>query len=112
MYYQRYAGNTNSAIVSQLHLAEQINLLWKIQWESEWKEVRRRQKRQLQNNSKTTLNVDLQSMASKEISGYTRRGAASKKKLYKQKKNQFTLGFDIGFSKQVLVENNTTTLKK
>ena len=111
-YYQRYAGATNNTFATQMHLAEQINLLWKIQWESEWKEVRRRQKRQTQNNSKTDLQVDLQSMSNMDVGGYTRRGTASKKKLYKQKKNQFTLGFDVGFSKQISIENNVIILEK
>jgi hypothetical protein len=49
-------------------------------------------------------------MSKKDISGFARRGSAAKKKLYKQKKNQFTLGFDVGFTKQLTNENNTFTL--
>lgn len=105
-YYKRLLGTVNSTFAAQSYLAEQFNLLWKIQWENEWKEARKKHKKLTQQKlSYGSVEVDLQALAKGEVSGYTRRGSAAKKKMYKQKKNKFTLGFDIGFSKH-LAENS------
>lgn len=110
VYFKKFVGSSNTSVVSHLHMAEQINLLWKIQWDLEWKEAKKKQKKIIQEKKKGGVIVDLQSMSKKDISGFSRRGSAAKKKMYKQKKNQFTLGFDVGFTKQVSTENNTFIL--
>lgn len=110
LYFKKFVGSANTSVVSHLHMAEQINLLWKIQWDLEWKEAKKKQKKIIQEKKKGGVIVDLQAMSKKDIGGFSRRGSAAKKKLYKQKKNQFTLGFDIGFTKQITSENNTFLL--
>ena len=111
-YFKRFLGTVNSTLASQSFMAEQVNLLWKIQWECEWREARKKHKKIMHDKKNTNLQVDLQSMAKGDISGYTKRGAASKKKIYKQKKNQFTLGFDIGFTQQIESSNSSYVITK
>ena len=109
-FFKKLSGTTNTNLATQLHMAEQINLLWKIQWDLEWREARKKQKKTVQNKKKSSFIVELASMSKNDVSGYTRRGAAAKKKMYKQKKNQFTLGFDVGFSKNISLENSNYVL--
>ena len=109
-FFKKLSGTANTNLATQLHMAEQINLLWKIQWDLEWKEAKKKQKKITQEKKKGGVIVDLQAMSKKDISGFSRRGSAAKKKLYKQKKNQLTLGFDVGFTKQITTENNTFLL--
>jgi hypothetical protein len=45
-------------------------------------------------------------MSKYDVSGFTKKSSNLKKKMYKQKKNQFTLGFDVGFTKQLSLVNN------
>lgn len=111
-FFKKFIGTTDTGFAAQSHLAEQINLLWKIQWDLEWREARKKQKKLSQDKKKVAVGVDLSSMSKGDVSGFTRRGSAAKKKIYKQKKNQFTLGFDVGFSKQVIAENNVFTVSE
>ena len=48
------------------YLAEQINSLWKIQWESEWKKAKR-QRQIATKKSKSALNIDLSIIASANV---------------------------------------------
>ena len=99
-------GTVNSTFASQSYLAEQINLLWKVQWESEWREARKKHKKKDNLKTYQKISVDLQSMSKYDVSGFTKKSSNLKKKMYKQKKNQFTLGFDVGFTKQLSLVNN------
>lgn len=74
------------------YLAEQINNLWKIQWDSEWKKAKRQ--RQLQDKkSKNLFKVDLKAIASGNVST-------------KSKKNSsYIIGFDPGFTKYVIKQS-------
>lgn len=79
--------------LNMAYLAEQMNNLWKIQWDKEWKKAK---KQRLGSNSKNPYNrykVDLVALAL---------GNVSKKK----KKGQvgYTIGFDPGFTKFVFQE--------
>ena len=71
------------------YLAEQINSLWKIQWESEWKKAKR-QRQIATKKSKSALNIDLSIIASANVNNKNK------------KKNNYVIGFDQGFTKYVL----------
>lgn len=74
------------------YLAEQINSLWKLQWETEWKKARRQ--RQIQSKkSKTLYKVDLKAIASANVS------------VSDKKKNNYVIGFDPGFTKYVIKQS-------
>ena len=85
-----------SITISELnlaYLAEQINNLWKLQWDVEWKKAKRQ--RQIQNrNSHNLFKVDLKAIASANVS--------SKKK---KKQSGYVIGFDPGFTKYVLKQS-------
>lgn len=75
------------------YLAEQINSLWKLQWDSEWKKAKRQ--RQIQaKKSRNFYNVDLKTIASANVS------------VKGKKKNvSYVVGFDPGFTKYVLKQS-------
>lgn len=74
------------------YLAEQINSLWKLQWEFEWKKAKRQ--RQLQaKKSRNFYKVDLRSIASGNV-------AIKKKQI-----NSYIVGFDPGFTKYVIKQS-------
>ena len=74
------------------YLAEQINNLWRIQWDSEWKKAKKQ--RQLQDKkSKNYFKVDLKLIASGNVS------VKNKKKL------NYIIGFDPGFTKYVIKQS-------
>ena len=75
------------------YLAEQINSLWKIQWDAEWKKAKRQ--RQLQaKKSRNFYKVDLKTIASGNVSVRD-----------KKKNNNYVVGFDPGFTKYVLKQS-------
>ena len=74
------------------YLAEQMNNLWKLQWDSEWKKAKRQ--RQVQSKSSRNLfKVDLKAIASGNVSPTN-----------KKKQMGYLIGFDPGFTKFVLKE--------
>lgn len=75
------------------YLAEQINNLWKLQWDSEWKKAKRQ--RQIQaKKSRNFYNVDLKTIASANVS------------VKEKKKNaSYVVGFDPGFTKYVIKQS-------
>jgi len=82
------------------YLAEQINSLWKLQWDNEWKKAKRQ--RQIQaKKSNNFYKVDLKAMASANVS-------------IKDKKKQFAylVGFDPGFTKYVIKQSLKYKLKQ
>jgi hypothetical protein len=85
-----------SITISELniaYLAEQINSLWRLQWDSEWKKARRQ--RQLQaKKSRNFYKVDLKTIASANVSVNN-----------KKKKLNYVVGFDPGFTKYVIKQN-------
>lgn len=86
----------SSITISELniaYLAEQINNLWRLQWDSEWKQVKRQ--RQIQaKKSKDFFKIDLKSVNSSNI---TIKG--------KKKKINYMIGFDPGFTKYVFKQS-------
>jgi len=81
------------------YLAEQINNLWRIQWEGEWKKARR-QRQIAAKKSKNVYNVDLGLIASGNVT------------VKNKKKSFYSLGFDYGFTKHVLKQNIKNKLLK
>lgn len=76
------------------YLAEQMNNLWKLQWDSEWKKAKRQRQAQTKQQSRNLFKVDLKAIASGNV-------------LPKNKKKQmgYIIGFDPGFTKFVLKES-------
>lgn len=85
-----------SITISELniaYLAEQINSLWKIQWDSEWKKAKRQ--RQIQaKKSRNFYKVDLKAIASANVSVND-----------KKKNSSYVIGFDPGFTKYVIKQS-------
>lgn len=80
------------------YLAEQINSLWRLQWESEWKKAKRQ--RQLQaKKSRNFYKVDLRSIASGNVS------------VKKKQASNYIIGFDPGFTKYVIKQSLKFKLK-
>ena len=85
-----------SITISELnlaYLAEQINSLWKLQWDSEWKKAKRQRQVQVK-KSKNLIKVDLRAIASANVSPKN-----------KKKQSGYVIGFDPGFTKYVLKQS-------
>ena len=80
------------------YLAEQINNLWRLQWEEEWKFSRKQRQGQTK-KSKTFFNVDLKMIASANIN-------------LKKKKKNYLVGFDSGFTKFVFKHSGKQQIQK
>lgn len=103
-------GNLPLENLNVTYLAEQINLLWKLQWENEWKEAKKKRLISMKSNFKVT-GVDLYAMSKGAVD--TSGNKKSKKKNKSQfNKNMFTLGFDSGFTKALIKANYINTAKK
>jgi len=75
------------------YLAEQINSLWKLQWDSEWKKAKRQRQVQIK-KSHNFLKIDLKAIASANVSQKN-----------KKKQSGYVIGFDPGFTKYVLKQS-------
>jgi hypothetical protein len=74
------------------YLAEQINSLWKLQWDGEWKQAKRQ--RQIQaKKSRNLYKVDLRAIASANVS------------VKNKKQSGYVVGFDPGFTKYVIKQS-------
>ena len=111
----------NKVSLSDLNIAyaaEQFNLLWKVQWENEWLDAKKK-RLQLIKKRKGLVKVDLASMARGQLNVSKSSQTGSKKKS-KTSKNAFNLGFDPGFTKMLLkaplqaqtIKNKTVKKKK
>lgn len=87
--------------LNMYYLAEQVNLLWKVFWKDEWLNAK---KKVLTVSKKKNFNIDVASMAKGNIVSPTRLKKMSKKQKSSIGKNTLTLGFDIGFTKKVLID--------
>ena len=95
-------GNLPINEVSIAVAAEQINLVWKIQWYNEWVVAKR--SRLGYQGAPNTMKIDLYSMAKGQIMNPLKLNKLSKKQRQSFKKNHFSLGFDPGFTKSLLTE--------
>lgn len=102
--------NLNNSNINTIYLAEHVNLLWKLQWESEWNEAKKKRLIYL-NKNKTSLKVDLNLMANLVVSQNSKKLEKKKKKTF-FKKNVFTLGFEPGFTKTLLKTSLTSSNSK
>lgn len=82
------------------YLAEQINNLWRLQWDTEWKKAKQERQAQAQ-KANNFVRADLKSIAWSSI---------AKKK--KKKQIAGSIGFDPGFTKFILKECIRNKMKK
>lgn len=97
---KRFYGNVPSRDIYIASTAEQVNLMWKSQWEVEWYSARNSRLRFKGHPS--TIKVDLFSMCNYQIMHPLKMKNMSKKQKQGVKKNYFSLGFDPGFTKYLL----------
>ena len=84
-----------SITISELniaYLAEQINSLWKLQWDGEWKQAKRQRQVQAK-KSRNLYKVDLKAIASANVS------------VKNKKQSNYVIGFDPGFTKYVIKQS-------
>lgn len=93
-------GSMPSSLISTALSAEQHNWLWFKQWRKEWNDNKNRRV-SFSKKSKNIAVLDLNSTARGKISGSNRAAKKGKKKRV-YKKNTFTIGFSIGFTKWLL----------
>jgi hypothetical protein len=106
---KKFYGNLPPSEINMAYLAEDINLLWKAQWDNEWKAAKKKIKLAEKKNSRTPMKIDLASMAKNNIilDDVTNKKLKANKKKRVVQKNVFTLGFDPGFTRFVLKSYNT-----
>ena len=74
------------------YLAEQINNLWRLQWDAEWKKAKRQRQLQAKKN-KNFFKVDLGLIASGNVSAKNKNSS------------NYIIGFDPGFTKYVIKQS-------
>lgn len=103
------ATTLKSSTLRLAYMAEHINKLWAVQWELEWKKARKKRINALKKDYKD-YTVDLLRLASGNVN--TKKVRKNRKKQAEEKKNNFYLGFDKGFTKYLLkyntLEDNST----
>lgn len=95
--------------------AEHVNSMWKDQWHHEWLAARKELEK-FKGHPKT-MKIDLYSMHNYQITHPYKLKNMSKKQKQAIKKNYFTLGFDLGFTKSLLrarhnIEDDSTVVSK
>lgn len=83
-------------------IAEHVNLTWKNQWEVEW--LAARNSRLKFKGNKNTIKIDIYAMSNYQVMHPLKLKNLSKKQKQSFKKNYFSLGFDPGFTKPLLLE--------
>lgn len=86
--------------VNTTYFAEQINILWKNQWETEWKAAKKNRLRLIRQGG--LVKADLISMSKGNVVSPQKLKKMNKKQRQALKKNNFTLGFDPGFTKKIV----------
>lgn len=105
---KRVYGGTSLHEANIAYLAEQVNLLWKLQWEKEWSLAKKKRNQSFKKKT-AAYKIDLYSMAKGQVSSGE---SSSSKKKKESTKNSFLLGFDPGFTKKLLRKNSTGQLFK
>ena len=101
---KKFYGNVPENEINVAYLAEDINSLWKVQWDHEWKAAKKKMKLANKGNKKAPAKVDLVGMARGNIildDILQKKAKANKRKRLVQK-NVYMLGFDAGFTKFIL----------
>jgi len=97
---KKFYGNLPVYEINIALAAEQINLMWKIQWFNEWLSAKK--SRMNFKGNANTIKIDLFSMANNQIMNPLKFKNMTKKQKQSFKKNHFSLGFDPGFTKPLL----------
>lgn len=109
LFIKKIYGNISLHEINTIMLAEQYNLLWKLQWNMDWLEAKKKRLNILKNKT-AFIKVDLKAMAKGQITKIGKTAKLGKKKR-EIKKNVFNLGFDIGFTKKLYQLKNHPTIK-
>ena len=91
-----------------VYLSEHINLIWKTQWQHEWRFFRKKRLFFLK-NSYGLYKIDLFSLSSRSFVNINKLKKKTKKA---SSKSSFALGFDINFTKSLLKLLNSNTSSK
>ena len=83
-------------------VAEYVNFTWKQQWDYEW--LAAKNSRLQFKGNKNTIKIDIYAMANYQVMHPLKLKNLSKKQKQSFKKNYFSLGFDLGFTKTLLQE--------
>lgn len=95
-------GNIPVRDIKVASIAEYVNLTWKNQWEHEW--VAAKSSRLRFKGNKNTIKIDIHAMANYQIMHPLKLKNLSKKQKQSFRKNYFSLGFDPGFTRPLLLE--------
>lgn len=97
-----YGGSIPEKEVTVSYVAETLNFVWRFQWDREWLSAKN-ELLKFEGHPKT-MKIDLYSMYNYQVIHPFKLNKMSKKQRQSFKKNYFTLGFDIGFTKILLGE--------
>jgi len=95
-------GNIPLRDIKVATIAEYVNMTWKYQWENEW--VAAKNSRLRFKGNKNTIKIDIHAMANYQIMHPLKLKNLSKKQKQSFRKNYFSLGFEPGFTKPLLLE--------
>lgn len=95
-------GNIPLRDIKVATIAEYVNLTWKHQWSNEW--VAAKNSRLRFKGNKNTIKIDIHAMANYQIMHPLKLKNLSKKQKQSFRKNYFSLGFEPGFTKPLLME--------
>lgn len=95
-------GNMPLRDIRVASIAEYVNSTWKFQWPLEW--VAARNSRLKFKGNKNTIKIDLHAMSNYQVMHPLKLKNLSKKQKSAFKKNYFSLGFEPGFTKPLLME--------
>lgn len=98
---RKYYGNIPFGDIRVATLAEKINDVWKEQWEHEWTSAKN--SRLKYKGNRNLIKIDIYSMANNQVMHPFKLKNLSKKQKQSFKKNYFSLGFDNGFTKPLLM---------
>lgn len=100
--FKKYYGNVPEKEATVAYIAEQLNFIWRFQWDREWFSAKN-ELLKFEGHPKT-MKIDLYSMYNYQVIHPFKLSKMSKKQKQSFKKNYFTLGFDVGFTKVLLNE--------
>lgn len=100
--FKKYYGNVPEKEATVAYIAEQLNFVWRFQWDREWFSAKN-ELLKFEGHPKT-MKIDLYSMYNYQVIHPFKLNKMSKKQKQSFNKNYFTLGFDVGFTKVLLSE--------
>lgn len=100
--FKKYYGNVPEKEATVAYIAEQLNFVWRFQWDREWSSAKN-ELLKFEGHPKT-MKIDLYSMYNYQVIHPFKLKKMSKKQKQAFNKNYFSLGFDVGFTKVLLNE--------